>query len=234
MSDSEREKPPGEPMEFARLEYARPAVRASKSPLMILAWVILGTLAFLFLVSGLFQPIGRPRAAAMRIKSASNLKQIGLAMQMYANDHNHQFPDSMTTILANEDLTSDVFVSPSSNDTRARGPTTQAMLADFAKPGRCSYLYFGAGMLDIGDPMTVTACEAPVGSTPSGMNVLFLDGHVEFVPQPAAQQIRAALVSGPVAWTSMGGTTQPTSQPTTPPIKSPLFDGNPSTKPDVR
>jgi len=150
-------------------------------------------------------------------------------MQMYANDHNHQFPDSMSTMLAKEYLaTADVFVNPGGNDYRAAGATTQAMLVDFAKPGRCSYLYFGCGLLDTGDPTTVVACEAP-GSQPwavMGMNVLFRDGHVEFVSEPAAQQIRAALASGPVAWTSTGGTTRPT--------KSPLFDGNPSTKPDVR
>jgi prepilin-type processing-associated H-X9-DG protein len=219
MSDSEREKPPANPMEFARLEYARPSAPAGKSVPLILTRIVLGILAFGFLVSLFLPSIGRPRAAANRIKSASNLKQIGLAMQMYANDHNHQFPDSMSTILANEDLTPDVFVSPSSNDTRAEGPTTQAMLTDFAKPGRCSYLYFGTGLLDTGDPTTVTACEAPVGSTPSGMNVLFLDGHVEFVPEPAAQQILAALAVGRFAWTSVGGTTRPTSQPTTRPAR---------------
>jgi prepilin-type processing-associated H-X9-DG protein len=202
---------------------------------MILLWVVVGMLASGFLIFILLPSLKHPRPTSERAKSASNLRQIGLAMQMYANDHNHQFPDSMSTMLAKEYLaTADVFVNPGSNDTRAAGPTTQAMLADFAKPGHCSYFYFGAGLLDTGDPTTVTACEAPVGSTSSGMNVLFLDGHVQFVDQKTAQQIRAALASGPVAWTSTAGPTRPTSQPTPRPIKSPLFDGNPSTKPDVQ
>jgi prepilin-type processing-associated H-X9-DG protein len=219
MSDSEREKPPGEPMEFARLEYARAGKRKPTGVPNIIAWPIIGlflaALALTLLIRSQNHPYSRD--VSNRVKSAINLKQIGLAMQMYANDHNHQFPDSMSTILANEDLTPDVFVNPSSNDTRADGPTTQAVLADFAKLGRCSYLYFGTGLFDTGDPTTVTACEAPVGSTPSGMNVLFLDGHVEFVDQKTAQQIRAALAVGPVAWTSVGGTTRPTSQPMTQP-----------------
>jgi prepilin-type processing-associated H-X9-DG protein len=154
-----------------------------------------------------------------QFQSAVNLKQIGLAMQVYANAHNHELPDSLSALLANQALTPQSFVSPLSGDTPAAGPTTQAVLADFAKPGHCSYLYFGAGLSDSGDPTTVTACEGQ--SYRGAMNVLFLDGHVELVSNPAAQQLRAALGAAPVAWTSGGGTTRPAVWATTHPAIGP-------------
>jgi prepilin-type processing-associated H-X9-DG protein len=234
MNESGNNPPPADSSASEPLEYARPTAPAGKSARVIVMWAIVGTLAFAFLVSILLPALNSRQPPSNRLVSASNLKQIGLAMIMYANEHHGEFPDSMRTILANEDLTPDVFVNPGGSDNRAAGPTTQAMLADFAKPGRCSYLYFGRGLLDTGDPTTVVACEAPGSQRWTGMNVLFLDGHVEFVDQKAAQQIRVALASGPVAWTSTGGTTRPTSQPTTKPIDSPLSDGNPSNKPEAR
>jgi prepilin-type processing-associated H-X9-DG protein len=218
MSDSEDEQLPSEPIAFARLEYGRPAGRVGKSPLAILAWLIAGILAFLILGSTLIPSLNRARQAENCTLSRLNLKQIGVALQMYANDHNHQFPDSLSTILATGNITADVFMNPGGSGAYATGPTTQALLADFVKPGRCDYLYFGAGLFDTGDPATITACEATGSQTWSGMNVLFLDGHVEFVDQPAAQQLRAALASGgPVAWTSTGGITRPATQRTTRP-----------------
>jgi len=223
MSEFGNNPPPSDSSASEPLEEARPTALAGKSARVIVIWAIVGTLVFAFIGSILLPALNSRQSPPYRLLSASNLKQIGLAMIMYAKEHNHQFPDSMTTILANEDLTPDVFVNPGGSDNRAVGPTTQAMLADFAKPGRCSYLYFGAGLFSMGDPTTVVACEAPGSQAWAGMgmNVLFLDGHVEFVTQPAARQIRVALAAGPVAWTGTGGTTRPTSQPTTHPSKSP-------------
>ena len=182
--------------------------------------VVAGTICLLLVaawIGRMFVPsINRSRSTGNRIESASHLRQIGLAMLMYANAHNHAFPDSLATILAIGDLVPETFVAPLGNDTPARSPTTQAVLADFAKPGHCSYLYFGAGLSDFGDPHTVVAYEAPRPTEP-GMYVLFLDDHVEFVGNPIAQQLRAALAAGPVAWPATGGITRPATHPTTEP-----------------
>jgi len=149
-------------------------------------------------------------------RSASNLRLIGLAMELYANEHNDVFPDGFSTIVAADQLTPNVFVSPLSEDTPATGATIQTLLAKFAEPGHCSYVYCGAGVSDTGDPTIVTAYD-PSTESAGGLNVLFLDGHVEFVPSPASQQLLAALVVGPAAWTSTGGTTRPEIHPTTAP-----------------
>jgi len=215
MGESDNDAASGDASDSPRVEYARPMERRRAT-----RDIVTGTICLLFVtmgIAGMFVPsISRCRPAANRIKSAFNLKQIGMEMEMYANAHNHEYPESLVAILAIGDLTPETFVSPLGNDTPATGPATQAVLADFTKPGRCSYLYFGAGLSDTGDPNTVTAHEVPQPNEP-GMDVLFLDGHVEFVPNPAAQQLRAALAAGPVAWTSTGGITRPATQPTTGP-----------------
>ena len=39
----------------------------------------------------------------------------------------------------------EIFICATSGDRPASGATMQQLLADFAKPGRCSYIYLGAG-----------------------------------------------------------------------------------------
>jgi prepilin-type processing-associated H-X9-DG protein len=176
------------------LEYAAPAGR---NPIFTRAYIFvaafLGTLMLLgvaMLFSAILVPaLNGPRPAANRVRCASNLRQIGQAIQMYANEHNHQLPPNLSAVLENEDLTPEVFVCPETSDIPATGPTTQGVLADFAKPGHCSYLYFGTGLLDTGDPKTVIAAEPLTNHAGSGANVLFLDGHVEFLPAPVVKNL---------------------------------------------
>src|SRR5688572_15593459 len=47
----------------------------------------------------------RSAHAANRIKCASNLRQIGFALSMYANDHGGKFPDDLPTLLLHADIT---------------------------------------------------------------------------------------------------------------------------------
>jgi prepilin-type processing-associated H-X9-DG protein len=195
-----------------RLDYAQQD--DGKRPRKLVSIVFWGFL-FALLIAAIIPSLRYPHPSSSRFKSASNLKQIGIAIQMYANDHNHHFPDSMRELLIGDYLTPSTFVEGSQGSTVAQGPTTRAMLADFAKPGHCSYLYFGAALSTADDPRTVVACEAPGSQRWQGINLLFADGHVEFVDAPAAMQLRAALAKGPVAWTSAGAITRPATQPAT-------------------
>jgi hypothetical protein len=92
--------------------------------------------------------MGRAREPANRVKCASNLRQIGQGIQMYANAHGGVYPSNFELLLAPEvDLTSEVLICPSSDHERATGPTTQAMVANFrANPIHCSYGYVGGGL----------------------------------------------------------------------------------------
>ncbi len=135
------------------------------------------------------------RAPALVVQCASNMRQIGLAMMMYANEHGGAFPESLHEILEKEDITAEVFVCPSSNDTRAVGPTTRAVLDEFDSPGHCSYIYLGKGLNDQCDPGTPVLYEPP-SIHHGGMNVLFADGHVEFFSGTDAPTILNAIALG--------------------------------------
>ena len=128
------------------------------------------------------------RAISPRVKSATNLRQIGEAILLYSNDFQGQFPDSFRTILLNEDVTSDTFVSPSRDETPAGGATTREVANDLDSGGHVSYIYLGKGLTTkTALPNTIVAYEMPVPT--DGGNVLFGDGHVEFFDGPVLSKI---------------------------------------------
>ena len=164
------------------------------------AWGLLGLIAVVFLgmlVRGLFS-FGS--VAAARIKCGSNFRMIGLAIQMYSNEHQGRLPDSFEELLASTDITPEDFLCPAANETRAAGPTTQAVLDQFAAPGHCSYIYLGKGLTWNNDPQVVLAYEPNLahGETRIGMNVLSGDGHVDFIRAPGVLPWIAAAKGGPV------------------------------------
>ena len=69
-----------------RLDYARPSsnVRQREDPL-IKAFVLLFMLVLI--MSIFLPPGGRGRPQAFMVKCGSNLRQIGQAIELYANDH---------------------------------------------------------------------------------------------------------------------------------------------------
>jgi hypothetical protein len=73
----------------------------------------------------------------------SNLHRIDIAIQLYANDNDGRYPETLGILRETEDITPDAFICPSSDDTRAQGPTTQAVVADLTSGGHLSYIYLG-------------------------------------------------------------------------------------------
>lgn len=159
------------------LSYATPEQRR-RWPFRLLTFSAIG-LFLVFAASVVMPAINPPRSQHPRVKCSSNMRQIGLAIVMYANEHGGAFPENLHEILEKEDITAEVFVCPSSNDTRAVGPTTRAVLDEFDTPGHCSYIYLGKGLDDKCDPQTPVLYEPP-SIHHGGMNVLFADGHVEY------------------------------------------------------
>ena len=133
--------------------------------------------------------------SAWRIRCASNLKQIGMALQIYASEHSGQYPASFEELLPTADITTEVFVCPLSTDTRA--PTTRETLQVFGEPGHNSYVYAGAGLTSATiTPSHVLAYENLSNHGGDGMNVVYGDGSVEWVPKKQAAAVVAELQAG--------------------------------------
>ena len=123
-----------------------------------------------------------------RERCALNLRQIGQAILLYANEHRNRYPDSFATLARNRFLQQPpidlaTFVCPSSDD----APPASAGNADAGSyrliaDTMPSWLVFYSGnqFAPWGDrPLEAVAIEVP-GHHAGGVYVLLADGHVEF------------------------------------------------------
>jgi prepilin-type processing-associated H-X9-DG protein len=166
-------------------------------------------LLILLLVIVLLPPLSRAREQANRVKCASNMRQLGQAMFIYASVNAGAFPDRIDKLLSY--IGSGTFVCPSSDDSPAAGQTPQIQANTLYAGGHLSYVYVGAGLSTTAGPGTVSTTVVlyePLGNHKEGVNVLYADGSVSFLARPAAQAMIAAL---PAPATQPA--TQPSSQP---------------------
>ncbi len=125
-----------------------------------------GGLASTAMLTSIMLPsLSRARTLSKRTVSGSNLRQIGVACEIYAYDHQGQYPPDLQTLVAAGDITDKSLEAP-------------------AGPGGPSYAYI-AGHTTSSPPHWVVAYEDYPGIT-KGANVLFADGHVEFI-QPLSR-----------------------------------------------
>ena len=177
------------------LDYGRPpAIRERQQKILIVAIALVGAYLGVSIALPYLNP---PRDGdSTRVKCASNLRQIGQALQMYAINEHGRLPDDLLTLLSTQDLSPAVFVCWDTSDVPASGKTAEEIGADFAKPGHCSYVYLGKGLTESQlDADTVLAYEPLANHGNSGMNVLFGDGHVEWIQRPLAQGLSAQALS---------------------------------------
>ncbi len=131
----------------------------------------------------------RARSQANAVGCASNLRQIGQAIQLYWQDY-HAYPPDLRAVIQTQQIGSQTFTCPASSDVRA--PTGTAIGA----PGTCSYIYVGIPFLAEIRPDAVVALEDPANHDMDGGNVLYGDGHVEWVALPDVVQILNDLQQG--------------------------------------
>jgi len=187
--------------------------------------VVVGIIALL--ISVLLPGLCRSREGANRIKCASNMKQIGLAAIMWAHDHGGKFPDDLDAIATRYDLPPAMFNCPSSADSPAQGATAALMLEDLHKPGHLSYVYIGKGLTTESPADSVVIYELPHNHNAGdmsvtsefkdkpmtdGMNVLFADGHVEWITPQDAEALLKRIRDGESP-ARLWATTQPGSIP---------------------
>lgn len=155
-----------------------------------------GIVLSLLSIAVLLPSLNRARETANRVKCASNLKQIGAALLLYSNENQNQYPPDLETALATQDISSDAFVCPSGNDTPAPGADAATQAKNLSAGGHLSYVYLGKGMTNAEPPDKVVAYENPGAHGGDGMNVLFGDGHVEFLANVTVQKMLDELKAG--------------------------------------
>jgi hypothetical protein len=187
------------------LDYRNPKHPDERSPRRTWQSVVVRTLACLgvlvLLALALIPSMGRARETARRVMCASNLRQIGQAAMLYANDHGGQLPPDLVTLYLASDITPEVFTCPSSDIDKAPGATTQQIAASMLAGDHLSYAWAGRGMTSSSPGRAVIAFDLErhvpkEGARGTGINVLFNDFSVSFVDEPTAKSIRAQFVAG--------------------------------------
>jgi prepilin-type processing-associated H-X9-DG protein len=134
------------------------------------AWIVGATLLLLFLASFSHPSLSRNRETANQVQCANNLRQIGAAIGVYAERHNGNYPDSFDALQRDSDLKAAVFICPSEPDAPVIGTL------------QCSYVYVGQGLNTAGITSdTVIAYEPLSNHHGVGLNILYGDGHVDFM-----------------------------------------------------
>jgi Protein of unknown function (DUF3352) len=122
--------------------------------------------------------LAEARRNADRIKSASNLRQIGQGMLLYANENKGAFPQSFGEILLTQDLGADAFVNPLSKTKPPANKNAEEMAVWVNQ--NSDYVYLGAGKRSNAGPEVILAHEKILPNS-QGINLLYGDGRVEFL-----------------------------------------------------
>jgi prepilin-type processing-associated H-X9-DG protein len=168
------------------LDYAAPDLtavrRRRKRIIKIVIFSLLGVVVLPVLLLGMLAPsLCRSRETANRVKCASNERQIGQALLLYAQANSGRYPDDLETALVTQDISAEVFCCPSSNDEKSPGETAQEQAANLSKGHYLSYVYVGKGLTTASPEDAVLLYENTANHDEDGTNVLFADGHVEWI-----------------------------------------------------
>jgi prepilin-type processing-associated H-X9-DG protein len=140
------------------------------------------------LASMLLPSLNRARTMANRVKSASNLRQLGQAMLLYSNEHNGEYPPSLGEIWLNEEVAAEVFLNPSGTQSLPPRPmdNKQAMMQWINT--HSDYVYLGKGHTSGNiKPDEIVAYEKFTPAS-EGANALFGDGRVEWLDIPTLKR----------------------------------------------
>lgn len=143
-------------------------------------------------IGGAITPmIEKNKTRAAQTACASNLKQIGAAIQMYATEHDGQLPPDLGALATSVDVRTEAFICPSAHkqlpeDWQTMPKDQQAQWVN----RNASYAYTGAGMsTKDSNAQTIVLHDRENRHNGAGMNCLALDGSVRFLPVKEAKQL---------------------------------------------
>jgi prepilin-type processing-associated H-X9-DG protein len=164
----------------------------SKKPILVL--VVLACIVIPVIYFMAMPQITSPGRRADRAQCLSNLKQIGLALALYADDYQGHLPPQngvkgldflLRPDILNETNVPDFFHCP--KDTKRR----VARIGEPLTEDTCSYIYVGGVWLREPATNAVPICwDKPENHGSQGLNVLFNDGHVQWLTLEEWQRIR--------------------------------------------
>ncbi len=142
---------------------------------MAIAGIVISAIALVLVpiqAAMILPALARARQSAMRVVCVSNLRQVGLGCMMWAEDHDGEYPSSLALEeLYPKYLSLNVLVCPSAGD-----EVTTAEEIDT----KGSYIYV-PGLNRGSPPDAVLVYDREDNHGGEGRNVLFADGHAEWV-----------------------------------------------------
>lgn len=160
-------------------------------------------LALIGIVAAVVPRVNIDREDATRVRCAGQLRRIGQAITLYAAANSGAPPGSVVAMLRTAAVAPEEFVCP-----RDRSARPAASAATFAgSSADCSYAYVGDRIDDLNaaPPDAILAFDRDAGlHDGDGLNVLFADGHVEFLVPGKSSRERTTYVDDVLAQIARG------------------------------